>query len=39
MGKDKCSKCGEEINYRSQVSQYYTDDDKPICEECWNKGE
>ena len=36
---DKCLKCKDKINYVKQVSRYYTDDDKPICEECWSEGE
>ncbi len=36
--KISCCICGKEINIQKQASLYFTDNDKPICEECWNDG-
>ena len=34
-----CINCDNKIDYSKQSSRYFTDDDKPICEKCWNEGE
>ncbi|MEN6317057.1 MAG: hypothetical protein ABFD25_22720 [Clostridiaceae bacterium] len=33
-----CYICGKHIDEAKQKSRYYTDYDRPICEECWNEG-
>jgi hypothetical protein len=36
--KPACSICEKAIDFETQKAHYYSDDDKPICEECWDSG-